>query len=245
MGAPGSWGHFQFLVLFVARTHSRHKLFVYGDEKSSVFIPFILFIGNPYLGTFPPDCFIHPGFLRKYYIRGSVPTPSEESGTRQARPGCESISELLLQVLEGGGFPRSRLLPLIPQKVLLVSRNRSECFVGHADTAKGASRAFCVPAGKKRKQTHSSEGAGGPPCLEEPSYTRALITRGTPGWLLEAALTRHQRTRRREQSWRNGERQMKGAALLTATQRATPMFPVCGEPLILVEPDALSKCYHT
>lgn len=73
----GQLGALLILVLFVVSVSTDHKLFVYGDEKASMFIPFILFIGNPYLGTFSQDRFIHPGFLRKYYIKRYLPAPSE------------------------------------------------------------------------------------------------------------------------------------------------------------------------
>lgn len=43
-----------------------------------MFIPFILFIGNPYLGTFSQDAFIHSGFLRKCYIKCYLPGPLSE-----------------------------------------------------------------------------------------------------------------------------------------------------------------------
>lgn len=102
MDGPGSWGHFQFLDLFVARVYSHHKLFVYGDEKSSMFIPFILFIGNPYLGTLSPDYFIHPGFFRKYSIKcyTSLPPLSRAEPARHGQADG-GIWKLLPRVLEG------------------------------------------------------------------------------------------------------------------------------------------------
>lgn len=113
MDGPGSWGHFQFLDLFVARVYSHHKLFVYGDEKSSMFIPFILFIGNPYLGTLSPDYFIHPGFFRKYSIKcyTSLPPLRREEPARRGQADG-GICQLLPLVLEGAlAGPGSRPAP--------------------------------------------------------------------------------------------------------------------------------------
>lgn len=85
----------------MVRVQSDHKLFVYGDEKSSMFIPFILFIDNPYLGTFSQDSFLHSGFLRKDYIKCYLPVSSKGRRTCQGSAGLErAMSKVLLHAPE-------------------------------------------------------------------------------------------------------------------------------------------------
>lgn len=155
MDGPGSWGHFQFLDLFVARVYSHHKLFVYGDEKSSMFIPFILFIGNPYLETLSPDYFIHPGFFRKYSIKcyTSLPPLSRAEPARQGQADG-GIWKLLPRILEGalaglGSWPAPFRCMKSAARHRETGRNASH---DRQMQQKQASRAFCVPARKKKQR---------------------------------------------------------------------------------------------
>lgn len=83
------------------QVQSDHKLFVYSDEKSSTFIPFILFIGNPYLGTFSQDSFLHSGFSRKYSIKCYLLVSSKERKTCQGSAEMgRAVSKVLLHAPE-------------------------------------------------------------------------------------------------------------------------------------------------
>lgn len=143
----------------MVRVQSDHKLFVYGDEKSSMFIPFILFIGNPYLGTFSQDSFLHSGFLRKDYIKCYLPVSSKGRRTCQGSAGLERAM--------------SKVLPHAPEKnpASFVSCgslfNGTESAVGHPEEEErmppvaGKYSRTCsllhsgCPQGKQKKQTHS------------------------------------------------------------------------------------------
>ena len=228
-----------------------------------MFIPFILFIGNPYLGTFSQDSFLHSGFLRKYYIKCYLPVSSKGRRTCQGSAGLKrAMSKVLLHAPEKHPAPLwAVVLSLMAPKVLWAIHEEEERMppvAGEYSKTCSLLHSGC-PQGKQKKQIHSIKWETGPaisgrtllqenPCQCEgiqcclPASVQLNGIPGSTAWKDE--LKRETGGGKGKTVSRN-EKMEGGSRVANRYMESDSNVSHWRKPLILMDPDVLFKCCYT
>lgn len=228
-----------------------------------MFIPFILFIGNPYLGTFSQDSFLHSGFLRKYYIKCYLPVSSKGRRTCQGSAGLKrAMSKVLLHAPEKhpASFVSCGSLFNGTKSAVGHPRGRGKNASGGRQYSKTCSLLHSgCPQGKQKKQMHSIKWETGSaisgrtllqenPCQCEgiqcclPTSVQLNGIPGSTAWKDE--LKRETGGGKGKTVSRN-EKMEDGSSVANRYMESDSNVSHWRKPLILMDPDVLFKCCYT